>query len=72
MIEIINLEKSFGDSKILKGISSVLKLKTKSNHWTEWFGKTVLLKVSLGIQPRVRKICFGRIYSELEDDEKEN
>jgi ABC-type histidine transport system ATPase subunit len=26
MIEIINLEKSFGDSKILKGISGVLKL----------------------------------------------
>jgi hypothetical protein len=35
MIEII--EKSFGDSKILKGISSVLKLKNQSNHWTEWF-----------------------------------
>jgi ABC-type polar amino acid transport system ATPase subunit len=53
MIEII--EKSFGDSKILKGISSVLKLKNQSNHWTEGSGKTVLLKVFRNSQPRVRK-----------------
>ncbi|MGK0296175.1 MAG: phospholipid/cholesterol/gamma-HCH transport system ATP-binding protein [Ulvibacter sp.] len=73
MIEIINLEKSFGDSKILKGISSVFETgKTNLIIGQSGSGKTVLLKSLLGIHtPESGKICFdGRVYSQLEDDEK--
>ena len=73
MIEIKNLEKSFGDSKILKGISTVFETgKTNLIIGQSGSGKTVLLKSLLGIHaPDKGQICFdGRVYSELEDDEK--
>ena len=73
MIEIKNLEKSFGDSKILKGISTVFETgKTNLIIGQSGSGKTVLLKSLLGIfTPEVGTISFdGRIYSELDSEEK--
>lgn len=73
MIEIKNLEKSFGDAKILKGVSAVFETgKTNLIIGQSGSGKTVLLKSLLGIfTPEVGTISFdGRIYSELESDEK--
>lgn len=73
MIEIKNIEKSFGDAMILKGISSVFETgKTNLIIGQSGSGKTVLLKSLLGIHtPESGKICFdGRVYSELEPDEK--
>ena len=73
MIEIKNLEKSFGDNKVLKGISTVFETgKTNLIIGQSGSGKTVLLKSLLGIHtPEVGTISFdGRIYSELSDDDK--
>jgi phospholipid/cholesterol/gamma-HCH transport system ATP-binding protein len=73
MIEIKNIEKSFGGTKILKGISTVFETgKTNLIIGQSGSGKTVLLKSLLGIHtPESGKICFdGRVYSELEPDEK--
>ena len=73
MIEVKNVEKSFGDSKILKGISTVFETgKTNLIIGQSGSGKTVLLKSLLGIHhPEVGTIEFdGRIYSNLDDDEK--
>jgi len=73
MIEVKNVEKSFGDSKILKGVSTVFETgKTNLIIGQSGSGKTVLLKSLLGIhKPEVGTISFdGRIYSELDDDEK--
>ncbi|MGM8362890.1 ABC transporter ATP-binding protein [Flavobacterium sp. ARAG 55.4] len=73
MIEVKNIEKSFGDSKILKGISTVFETgKTNLIIGQSGSGKTVLLKSLLGIHhPEVGTIEFdGRIYSNLDDDEK--
>ena len=73
MIEVKNIEKSFGGVKILKGISAVFETgKTNLIIGQSGSGKTVLLKSLLGIhQPESGKICFdGRVYSELEADEK--
>ena len=73
MIEIKNVEKSFGDSKVLKGISAVFETgKTNLIIGQSGSGKTVLLKSLLGIfTPEVGTISFdGRIYSELTSDEK--
>ncbi|MFA9189862.1 ATP-binding cassette domain-containing protein [Flavobacterium sp. FZUC8N2.13] len=73
MIEIKDVEKSFGDSKILKGISTIFETgKTNLIIGQSGSGKTVLLKSLLGIHsPEVGTISFdGRIYSELNDDEK--
>lgn len=73
MIEIKNIEKSFGGTKILKGISTVFETgKTNLIIGQSGSGKTVLLKSLLGIHtPESGQICFdGRVYSELEDDEK--
>ena len=73
MIEVKNIEKSFGEVKILKGISTVFETgKTNLIIGQSGSGKTVLLKSLLGIhQPDSGKICFdGRVYSELEADEK--
>ncbi|WP_281227955.1 ABC transporter ATP-binding protein [Flavobacterium aquiphilum] len=73
MIEIKNLEKSFGGVKILKGVSSVFEAgKTNLIIGQSGSGKTVLLKSLLGIHtPEVGTISFdGRIYSDLSTDEK--
>ncbi len=73
MIEIRNLEKSFGENKILKGVSAVFETgKTNLIIGQSGSGKTVLLKSLLGIHsPEVGTISFdGRIYSELETSEK--
>lgn len=73
MIEVKNIEKSFGDSKVLKGVSTVFETgKTNLIIGQSGSGKTVLLKSLLGIfTPDVGTISFdGRIYSELTDDEK--
>ena len=73
MIEVKNIEKSFGDSKVLKGISSVFETgKTNLIIGQSGSGKTVLLKSLLGIfSPDKGTIEFdGRVYGELSDDEK--
>lgn len=73
MIEIKNIEKSFGESKVLKGISTIFEAgKTNLIIGQSGSGKTVLLKSLLGIHtPEFGTISFdGRIYSELEADEK--
>jgi phospholipid/cholesterol/gamma-HCH transport system ATP-binding protein len=73
MIEIKNIEKSFDDVKILKGISTVFETgKTNLIIGQSGSGKTVLLKSLLGIfTPEVGTISFdGRIYSELSADHK--
>jgi ABC-type polar amino acid transport system ATPase subunit len=36
MIEIKDIEKSFGETKILKGISTILKPENEPNYWTKW------------------------------------
>lgn len=73
MIEIKNIEKSFGETKVLKGISSVFETgKTNLIIGQSGSGKTVLLKSLLGIHtPDVGTISFdGRIYSNLTTDER--
>ena len=73
MIEIKNIEKSFGDAHILKGISTVFETgKANLIIGQSGSGKTVLLKSLLGIHtPEVGTISFdGRIYSDLSDDER--
>ena len=73
MIEVKNIEKSFGESKVLKGVSTIFETgKTNLIIGQSGSGKTVLLKSLLGIfTPEVGTIAFdGRIYSELQDDEK--
>ena len=73
MIEVKNVEKSFGDSKVLKGISTVFETgKTNLIIGQSGSGKTVLLKSLLGIHtPEMGTISFdGRIYSDLTPDEK--
>ena len=73
MIEVKNIEKSFGESKVLKGISTVFETgKTNLIIGQSGSGKTVMLKSLLGIfTPDSGSISFdGRVYSELEADEK--
>lgn len=73
MIEVINLEKSFGDSQVLKGVSTVFEAgKTNLIIGQSGSGKTVLLKSLLGIHtPDAGTISFdGRVYSALTPDEK--
>ncbi len=73
MIEVKNIEKSFGDSKVLKGVSTIFETgKTNLIIGQSGSGKTVLLKSLLGIfTPDVGTIAFdGRIYTELSDDDK--
>ncbi|MEG2103397.1 MAG: ATP-binding cassette domain-containing protein, partial [Flavobacterium sp.] len=73
MIEVKNIEKSFGDSKVLKGVSTVFETgKTNLIIGQSGSGKTVLLKTLLGIHtPDSGAIEFdGRVYSELNPDEK--
>jgi phospholipid/cholesterol/gamma-HCH transport system ATP-binding protein len=66
MIEIKNIEKSFGENKVLKGISSVFETgKTNLIIGQSGSGKTVLLKSLLGIYtPESGCIVYdGRNYS---------
>lgn len=73
MIEVKNIEKSFGESKVLKGISTVFETgKTNLIIGQSGSGKTVLLKSLLGIfSPDAGSIEFdGRIYASLSTDEK--
>ncbi len=73
MIEVKNIEKSFGDSKVLKGVSTVFETgKTNLIIGQSGSGKTVLLKSLLGIfTVDVGSISFdGRVYDELTSDEK--
>ncbi len=73
MIEIKNIEKSFGGVKVLKGISAIFETgKTNLIIGQSGSGKTVLLKSLLGIHtPEVGTISFdGRIYSQLNEVEK--
>ena len=73
MIEVKNVEKSFGEYKVLKGITTTFETgKTNLIIGQSGSGKTVLLKSLLGIHtPDVGTISFdGRIYTELTDAEK--
>ena len=73
MIEIKNIEKSFGESKVLKGVSTIFETgKTNLIIGQSGSGKTVLLKSLLGIHtPEVGTISFdGRIYSNLSAEDK--
>jgi phospholipid/cholesterol/gamma-HCH transport system ATP-binding protein len=73
MITIKNIEKSFGESNVLKGVSSVFETgKTNLIIGQSGSGKTVLLKSLLGIfSPDKGTIDFdGRIYDTLSEDEK--
>jgi phospholipid/cholesterol/gamma-HCH transport system ATP-binding protein len=73
MIEIKNIEKSFGESKVLKGVSSIFETgKTNLIIGQSGSGKTVLLKSLLGIfSPDAGTIDFdGRIYANLSENEK--
>jgi phospholipid/cholesterol/gamma-HCH transport system ATP-binding protein len=73
MIEVKNVEKSFGGVKILKGVSTVFETgKTNLIIGQSGSGKTVLLKSLLGIhQPESGTISFdGRVYCDLNADEK--
>ncbi|OYU83520.1 MAG: ABC transporter ATP-binding protein [Flavobacterium sp. BFFFF2] len=73
MIEVVNIEKSFGESKVLKGISAVFDTgKTNLIIGQSGSGKTVLLKTLLGIYtPDSGSISFdGRIYADLSLEER--
>ncbi|AWI25587.1 ABC transporter ATP-binding protein [Flavobacterium pallidum] len=73
MIEVKDVKKAFGESQVLKGISTVFETgKTNLIIGQSGSGKTVLLKSLLGIfTPDSGTISFdGRIYGELTKDEK--
>jgi phospholipid/cholesterol/gamma-HCH transport system ATP-binding protein len=73
MIAVKNLEKTFGDQKVLKGITTIFEAgMTNLIIGQSGSGKTVFLKSLLGIHtPETGTIEFdGRIYSHLTDDEK--
>ncbi len=75
MIEVKGLHKSFGDAHILKGISTTFKKsKTSLVIGQSGSGKTVFLKCLLGLfTPEQGTISYdGKIYSELNDNEKRN
>ena len=73
MIEVKDLNKSFGDAHILKGISTTFeKGIVNMIIGQSGSGKTVLLKCLLGLHTQEKgTIAFdGRIYSELSIDQK--
>jgi phospholipid/cholesterol/gamma-HCH transport system ATP-binding protein len=73
MIAVKNITKSFADSQVLKGISTIFETgKTNLIIGQSGSGKTVLLKSLLGIHtPDSGTIAFdGRIYDNLTPDEK--
>lgn len=73
MIEVKDIEKSFGNAKVLKGITTTFETgKTNLIIGQSGSGKTVLLKSLLGIhQPDQGTISFdGRILSHMDADER--
>ena len=73
MIEIVNLHKSFGDTHVLKGITtSFEKGKTNLIIGQSGSGKTVLMKCLLGLLvPDEGTISYdGRRWAELSSDER--
>ena len=73
MIEVTNIEKTFGEQKVLKGITTSFEAgKTNLIIGQSGSGKTVFLKSLLGIfTPEKGTIAFsGRIYSNLSNEEK--
>src|SRR5690606_28933179 len=75
MIEVTNLEKSFGDAHILKGISTTFeKGKTNLVIGQSGSGKTVFLKCLLGLFDYEKgKIAYeGQVFAELSEAEKRN
>ena len=73
MIEVKNVEKSFGGQKVLKGISTIFETgKTNLIIGQSGSGKTVLLKTLLGIhRPDSGTIEYdGRRYWEMTEDER--
>jgi len=73
MIEVNSLHKSFGDAHILKGISTTFENgKTSLVIGQSGSGKTVFLKCLLGLftQDEGTISYDGKIYSELNDDQK--
>ena len=75
MIVVNDIHKSFGDSEVLKGISTVFSNgKTSLIIGQSGSGKTVFLKCLLGLfTPDSGTISYdGKIYSELSDDAKRN
>lgn len=75
MIEVNDIHKSFGDSEILKGISTTFeKGKTNLVIGQSGSGKTVFLKTLLGLfAPDKGSIIYdGTDYSDLTVDEKSN
>ena len=75
MIVVENIHKSFGDSHILKGISTTFEDgKTNLVIGQSGSGKTVFLKCLLGLMtPEEGTISYnGKIYSELSSKERRN
>ncbi|MEP3838014.1 MAG: ATP-binding cassette domain-containing protein [Algibacter sp.] len=75
MIEVTNLHKSFGDVKVLKGISTTFeKGKTNLIIGQSGSGKTVFLKCLLGLfDYEEGSIAYdGKIFAKLTEDEKRN
>ena len=75
MIEVINLHKSFGDTHVLKGISTTFEQgKTNLVIGQSGSGKTVFLKCLLGLfEPEQGDICYsGQPYAELSNDQRRN
>lgn len=73
MIEVENLVKSFGDTQVLKGITTTFeKGKTNLIIGQSGSGKTVFMKCLLGLlRPDKGRITYeGRVYSELSGDEQ--
>ena len=75
MIEVNNLHKSFGDTEVLKGITTIFdKGKTNLIIGQSGSGKTVFLKCLLGLfDYQEGTISYdGKIFSQLSEDEKRN
>lgn len=73
MIEVNDIHKSFGDTEVLKGISTTFeKGKTNLIIGESGSGKTVFLKCLLGLYvPDKGTISYdGQVYSELSEDDK--